>query len=398
MSSSSTSTSALTLTTINNDCLRHILAHLPLVDLLSVRSVCWALNNAVQEFLPCVDTLPVYLAALKTGNGDSEQYSDIARQISFGRRHTAFVEQLEDPTILSHQRHFRPEDFIVIPDIARFEVFVRFVRKNLPKITKLAVIINSSVQTSQVCKLYNDSLTVLFLEQTLLDESNCRPDTHVDESFYSPILSLPSLEELYFFPKENSSLVIDDGLPARPFADEFFNTVVSRLTVFHLNFQFTAWTVKYFFEFDAGRTYEKLRELKCQSELTIEHVEAFPNIRKLHFIGGRRDLNGLNTGALKSLQYLSVSRALEFDEKLMDSLNRLPNLVELCCEDIDQSGAPVIDQKLANKTIKRITLDADANLPTDAVAELCRGKEQLPWWTMFKALDSVAGLKPEVTE
>jgi len=347
-----------------------------------------------------VDKLPVFLTA-DYSPAETEHYnSTIADRVAclseftFGR--DRFVRILEDATILENQSHFRSEEFLILSSMNRFESFLQFVVKHLRGLTKLALIIDQEDYFGDdfVPRLLNsltnkDSIKVLLVERTLRDASKFEENVHygyglrnpvvIQQPFYSSILSLSSLEELYFFPKRDPQIVIANLSPDNDYGGRFLNAILPQLSVFHVHsyvncepeiegwkevfndphsFLHYARRLAVCYRFEAGSTYPKLRELACHCDKVIKNIKDLPNLTTLQIneLIFSEKLVDLNISALQNLQSLRFVAALETASLI--NLNRLPRLESLECylNDMMKPNEILSGEFQPNWTIKRLLM------------------------------------------
>jgi len=343
-----------------------------------------------------VDKLPVVVSADHLLDKCGSEYQKVFGVVEFtygGGNRT--VRTYEDATMLEDQSHFRPEEFLILRDINRFEPFFRFVVNHLRGLTKLALIVdhedyfhNDSLPRLLDSLPSKDSIKVLFISRTLRDglpdpvPAGLRPVSKfllIKQSLYSSILSLSSLEQLYFFPQEYPRIVISNRSPDKDHGGQFVNSILPRLTVFHFNshinfgdegiyenelyleqvegpFVSACSKLAVCYQFDA-KVYPKLRELHCKCEEIIENVVDFPNLTTLYLNEGthrgrHNGLSLLNFSALKSLKTLRSHRYLNVS--VTADLNRLPSVetVQLRSLNDDDLGR----EKPFNRTVKHLLI------------------------------------------
>jgi len=410
--------SLTTLSSLNNDCLELIFVNLPLIDLIALLSVCCDLNNAVAHYLSKVDKLSVFLSALqcsKHSRYDSINIIGDVRKFTFGPENGRYVRVWEKDTMLAHQSHFRSEEFLILSDMNRFGTFLQFVVKHLRGITKLALIIdhrkyfNKKFVPCLLRRLPNkDFLKVLLVERTLRDSCIFQEDSKfywnrlkvIQQPFYSSILSLSSLEELYFFPKRDSQIVIANRPPNGDNGSKFVNTILPRLRVFHINSHFNnhlqAYPRAHTIRFEPRQIYTKLHELKFWCLEMIGNVADFPNMKTLHFYDNG-DLDELNISALQNLRSLRVHfRLNSFSENDLNTLNKLPNIEKLECLGISHRLLDISAQFQPNWTIKHIVMWLD---PSDEanIEEYDNRLDIADYRTIFPALETLQYIKtPEM--
>lgn len=240
----------------------------------------------------------------------------------------------EDYSILEHQNHFKREDFMILYQMDDFSSMINFISTHFTGITKLALIIDRHEYFDDIdciLDMFSGKLKVLLIERTLRDgcrvaneklikngsrwkhEKNGRlygPIRHtlnlkenrieLSDKIYRSLIKHTALEELYFFPKNISQFSVlpiyaNKNQPpigeAREIVDDFIETMLCQLRIFHMNFYTKILTDKLqpvrrisTYKFPCEKeVYEKLEELRCYDKITVSKSVRFPNLNKCYF-------------------------------------------------------------------------------------------------------------------
>jgi len=244
---------------------------------------------------------------------------------TFGQSKTP-MKLFEDRSILDGQKHFKPEDFLILYESSLSSRMLDFIQDHLPAITKLAVIVDDREyfeDLPDIFGIYSDQLQVLFLDRTLRD--GCRvkipgqrpffdlfPQQVPENLFelprycYGELIQMTALKELYFFSKNTSQLSVlpiyhhqyenpnmdRRPLPKMELIDNFVRTMLSRLRMFHINFVIRKVTTETggFSEFShkiccKNMINDSIEELKCPIYmLSTDKNTEFRKLRNCHFL------------------------------------------------------------------------------------------------------------------